>query len=158
MLMTLIIRKHSFTESIDSNYFGTFQNLLELDLGEDAVNSLFKFFELSQTLKVLTIASFNGADTTRMKLHKTETPSLYGFVSFGVLDLSIFFDRIQTMSEWQPFQESLTDLYDKLGWSLSEYKKVEVEVGEFNSDTGEHSLYPLSFDIIDNLWEQATPL
>ena len=158
MIMTLIIRKHSFTEAINSNYFGSFQNLLELDLGEETVSSLFTFFEASQTAKEVSIASFHSDESTRLRLHKSETLNLHGFVSFGIVDTSIFFDRIETMLEWTQLQDSITALYSNLGWSLSEFRKIDAELGEFDELSGEYLLYPSSFDAIDALWEQATPL
>ena len=159
MIMTLIIiRKHSFTESIDSNYFGTFQNLLELDLGEATINSLFSFFEASQIAKEASLASFHRDESTSLRLHKSETPNLYGFVSFGVIDTSIFFDRIEKMPGWSQFQESITNLYSNLSWSLSEFRKIEAEIGEFDELSRDYPSYPSSFNAIDTLWEQATPL
>ena len=158
MIKTIIIRKHLFTESIDSRYFGTFQNLLELDLDEETVMCLFDFFEKYQKLKMTKIALYPSPAITRIKTHTSTQSPLYGFFSAGVSNMSIFTDGVQKLTEWQEFHTSLTGLNSKLGWSHSEFKKIDVDIGDFIEDTAEFAAYPASFSEIDSLWEQAIPL
>ncbi len=152
MLMTILIRKHTFTEELNSYYFGNYATLLEAELSDPAMEKLFNFFETVQHLKQIGRATTTRDDGTGLKFHKSSEPSLYGYTSMGFSSEKYFVDRIQSLTEHADMMTNLNDLYNEIGWTISNYKTVEVDIGDYDPVTDEYSLYPKTFEEIEHLW------
>lgn len=152
--MDIIIRKHTFNETYNAKFFGSFSDLLSLDLEENTIAALFDFLEnakkLRDTVRPL-ITDEEGYPTMFLKQNDDE---LYGYSTLGFKDISIFESRMKVLPEFDRVFENIDVLWSSLKWTMSEPKIVKVTVGNFNAETAMYEGYPKTFEEVDRLWTQ----
>lgn len=158
MLMTILIRKHTCSQEFNSNYFQTYASLLEHELDDATMSALFEFFDISLQLKQILKTTITIQESSGVRFHKSNSVTTHGYTSFGFVDMKTFNERVQPIPEHLLLKEKINALYSHLGWSMTDYKKIEVEVGEFDEELGTHHDFPFSFEQIEELWERAVDL
>ena len=156
MITTLFIRRHELTEEFDSRYLGTYANLLELDLDNNTITKLFEFFESATNLRTLLRAMFTNEEIHPPIFFKADSV-LYGYTVMAYQTPALYHDRVKNLPEFIGMHSKMTELYNLLGWTCSDFKVVEIEAGGL-TDIGSYENYPATFEEVDNLWNQAVPL
>lgn len=150
--MDLLIRRHILNDTYNSSYFGEFTNLLTLDLSEDLINLLFTFLESSQDLKKTVRPLITNEEGYPPIFYKADSNSVYGYSSLGFTDLSIFEERMKPLPQYLKMLDITNQLWNKLGWTMSEPKIIKIDVGEFNPETAMYNGYPTTFSEVEALW------
>jgi hypothetical protein len=155
--MNLYIRKHTFSETFSSEYFFNFYALLEQDIPQSMVDKLIIFFEKTNNLR----------DTVKNNIHPSAGDTLryfsspdknYGFTTIGLINHDDYTNIFLNFSARSESIQSLTDLYQELGWSVSDIKKASVSNLTFNEDTQKYEGLDLSFEEIENLYNSASSI
>ena len=157
--MHLIIRKHTFTESIDSSYFGNYGKLLELTPPTENFSSLlYNFFVQMDTFKPV-VLSATGGPATGNTLTFVTTPNnlLYGYSFVGTVEMNMYLDNYIGLPQYADFKASLDALYQDIGWTVSDEKCVNVQ-SEFDANQVKFSNIPSTFAEVENYYNNGTLL
>ena len=152
--MHLIIRKHTFTESIDFSYFGNYGKLLELSPPptDNFSELLYKFFVQVETFKPAVLAATGGPATgnTLTFITSHESP-LTGYTFIGVVDMNNYVDNYIGLSQYPDFKAATEDLYADIGWTISDERCVNFQ-SQFDAKTVTFSNVPKTFAEIENYY------
>lgn len=152
MQMDLMIRKHTFNFKFNGSYFGNFTELLTLDLSNDLIETLFSFLGASQNLTCAVRPLITNEEGYPILFFREELGLLQGYSTLGFKDISIFDSRMKQLPEYQTMIENINNLWNLLGWTMSDPKVVKIEVGNFNQESAMYAGYPTTYDQIHSLW------
>lgn len=145
--MHLIIRKHTFTESIDSSYFGNYGKLLEIDPPtENFSELLYNFFVQMDTFKPAALAA-TGGPATGNTLTFVKSPNdqvLYGYSFIGATNLNDYTDNYIGLQQYPAFKAALESFYTDIGWTISDERCISVQ-SEFDAASVSFTNIPSTF-------------
>jgi hypothetical protein len=155
--MNLYIRKHTFSDQYGSEYFFKFADLLANDIPSSTVDAI--------------IGLASNADIFREKVKNVLHPSKghplipiidpsknYGFTVMGLVDHKDYTDTFLNLEHRVDSLNALKNLYQELGWTLGELKKVTYQDAEYNEIEQKYEKINLSFFDIDGLYSTAEPV
>ena len=153
--MNLYIRKHTFSENYTNEYFFNFFAVLEKDISQALTDQLIIFFDESTKFR----------EEVREKIHPTagipmvvvsQDDKNYGYTVIGFVDHEDYKNIFLNLDFRQSATTSLRNLYNKLGWEVSNLKKISIDGLTYNSETQKYENLDASFENIEQLFNQAT--
>lgn len=154
--MHLMIRKHTFTESMNYSYFGNYGKLLEIPPPTENFSSLlYNFFVQIDTFKPAVLAATGGPATgnTLTFISRQETP-LVGYSFLGVVDMNNYVNNYIGLPEYPNFKAATEALYADIGWTISDERCVNFQ-SEFDATTVTFSNVPKTFVEVENYYNNG---
>ena len=156
MIITLAIRKILLTEQYNSSYFINIAKLLQESRSDELSTALFELFQAGENFRAERRTLFSLTENPNLRLHVQNESSLIGFSSLGVVSKDYFDNVIVAKTSYPDLLEKTTTFSTLLGWTMLPLKFIECEVGEYDKATTLFSQYPMQFDRISTLYDNAS--
>jgi hypothetical protein len=152
--INLYIKKHTFSDQFTSKYFFNFLNLIELEDINNLHQSVLNFASKAADFKEKQLSVFHPIIGDSLRIYKKDELS-YGFATVGFINDTVFTDVFVPLESRINAVEETKYLYQILNWSISTYKKITIECGEFDEQTQKYHDLDFTFDQIELMYNQS---
>lgn len=158
MIMTLFIRKLTLNSTYNSGHLIDLSSLLSKDLSDEAFSALFDVFQEGQLFRDQRKFIMTRAETNNFRIHIPNESSTVGFSSIAFKEKAFLTDIVQQHTNYNDLVAKTRTLFECLGWTMSDLKCIEYEVGDYSSALANYTLYPMNYYTIEELYNQASPV